>query len=310
MTSLAELPTKEENPLPLWPGETGTYNGHQLFVRHAGTPGAEPAVFVHGLGGASSNWTDLMGLLAPLVDGYAPDLPGFGESAPPPRALGFSLATHVAAVVGVIESVVARTGQPVHLWGNSLGGAIAVRIARTRPELVRSLSLVSPALPYLINTKLDWRIPLMSVPGLGSLLQRGQAAQGPKNRGQALLELVCAHPERLHPLRRREAIEDMRARAKLPYANAALMHSLRGLLRVWADVGSGGLWSQAGGLRDIPILLVHGTQDRLVPVAVTRRLRRALPRAHVLELEEVGHVAMLEEPALVARAWVNMRELP
>src|SRR5919107_1400408 len=105
----------------------------------------EPAVMVHGLGGAATNWTDLMGQLEDRLHSLAPDLPGFGWSPPPPHD-DYSLRAHVAAVIALLEA----TGRgPVHLLGNSLGGTVTLVVAATRPDLVRTLTLVSPALPVL-----------------------------------------------------------------------------------------------------------------------------------------------------------------
>ncbi|WP_324274166.1 alpha/beta fold hydrolase [Blastococcus brunescens] len=79
--------------LPPWPGELLPVSGGEVFVRTtawtgpvAGTGSDAPrerALYVHGLGGASTNWTDLAGLLAVRFDGWALDLPGFGRSQPP-----------------------------------------------------------------------------------------------------------------------------------------------------------------------------------------------------------------------------------
>ena len=57
------------------PGDLIEVAGNEVFVRETG--GGAPAVFIHGLGGNSSNWTDLMWLLADRIHGMAPDLPGF-----------------------------------------------------------------------------------------------------------------------------------------------------------------------------------------------------------------------------------------
>ncbi|HEY4625460.1 MAG TPA: alpha/beta fold hydrolase, partial [Blastococcus sp.] len=86
--------------LPAWPGEQWPVRGGTVFVRSTpwtgpvdrpdGSPDPveaprERALYVHGLGGASTNWTDLAALLAVRFDGWALDLPGFGRSQPPPR---------------------------------------------------------------------------------------------------------------------------------------------------------------------------------------------------------------------------------
>src|SRR4029450_10831539 len=135
------VPASDRPPLegvvPAWPGEHVWVDGSATYVRR--TPptsvDAEPALFVHGLGGSSLNWTDLAYLLADRLDGQAIDLPGFGYS-DPGRSYG------VARRVG---RWIERSGRgPVHLFGNSLGGAVTVRVAALRPDLVRTLTLVSP----------------------------------------------------------------------------------------------------------------------------------------------------------------------
>jgi len=81
-----DLPASGE-PVPAWPGRTVVVDGARIHLRDtpARRPGAEPAVYVHGLGGSSLNWTDLAYLLADRLDGQAVDLPGFGRSDPARR---------------------------------------------------------------------------------------------------------------------------------------------------------------------------------------------------------------------------------
>lgn len=102
---------------PPWPARRVRLGGAMLHVRD--TPAAshevEPAVYVHGLGGSSLNWTDLAGLLAGRLDGQAVDLPGFGYSDPGRR---YSIAAFADWLIGYLEH--AGRG-PVHLVGNSLG---------------------------------------------------------------------------------------------------------------------------------------------------------------------------------------------
>src|SRR5689334_10324859 len=78
--------------------------------------GLPPALYVHGLGGSSQNWSALMALLDGAVDGEAVDLPGFGES-PPPDDGNYSVTAHARAVIRFLE---AADRGPVHLLGNSL----------------------------------------------------------------------------------------------------------------------------------------------------------------------------------------------
>lgn len=287
--------------IPPWPGNS--ISG--LFVRTAPGPATrgEPALFVHGLGGASTNWTDLMGLLAGHLDGCAVDLPGFGRSDPPANGR-YTLGTHVRAVVRLLEE---HGRGPVHLFGNSLGGAVSTRVAAWRPDLVRTLTLVSPALPSIRPRRgSDPRLPLLLLPGLSRLAARQLARQTPGQRAQALLALCYADPTIVPPQRLAEATEEVARRMALPYAEAAFTGSLRGLVGAFLERGPRSIWRQAARVQ-APTLLVWGAEDRLVDVRLAPRALAAFPDARLLVLPGVGHVAQLERPETVARAFLALR---
>src|SRR6476646_6433962 len=70
----------EHRILPPWPGATVSVGRYHLFVRATpGAPDAESALYIHGLRGSSTNWTDLAGVLSPWLAGESLDLPGFGR---------------------------------------------------------------------------------------------------------------------------------------------------------------------------------------------------------------------------------------
>src|SRR6266545_5252353 len=142
---LSDAALPELDPMaPAWPGEQVTPDGVTLHVRR--TPGPSPtAVYVHGLGGSATNWTDLAGQLAGHAGGIAVDLPGFGRSEP---MGGFTYSLDAQTDVGARFLRGLDLG-PVHLFGNSMGGAISMMYAARHPELVRSLTLISPAVPDL-----------------------------------------------------------------------------------------------------------------------------------------------------------------
>ena len=152
--SPSELPSYDGDLPPLdhdltaWPGSQSDAGPVRLHVREVPGPAAQDAetgVYIHGLGGSSTNWTDLAGLLSIRMNGLLVDLPGFGHSRPP-RDYDYTLRAHAEAVTGYLDGI----GRgPVHLFGNSMGGAISMMIAADRPDLVRSLTLVSPAVPDL-----------------------------------------------------------------------------------------------------------------------------------------------------------------
>ncbi|MCA1824100.1 MAG: alpha/beta fold hydrolase [Mycobacteriales bacterium] len=283
-------------PRPRLPGARRRLPGGQLFVRAAGGRDGEPALFVHGLGGASTNWTDLMTLLADRLSGEALDLPGFGESDPPSDGR-YSLDFHARAVA----ELAATRGQPVHLFGNSLGGAIALRVAAERPELVRSLTLVSPALPSYRPDRTDPLLPLLLVPGITGIVLAATRRESPERRARRVLELCYGDPLGVHPERIAQAADDIRRRRELAWNDDALVASLRGLVRAQLDPGPRNLWRQAARVT-APTLLIWGKRDRVVPVRLAERAAKALRARRLLVLDGVGHVAQMEQPDAVAAA--------
>lgn len=293
---------------PPWPGRTVRSGGVTLHVRE--TPGASPdlpeAVYVHGLAGSATNWTDLAGLLAPRVSGVAVDLPGFGLSEPTasreytPDAMADALLCWLA---GRAERTRNGNGhhRPVHLVGNSLGGLIAMTVAARRPELVRSLTLVSPAMPDRRpdpRRLSDPRMALAMVPGLGRSARRALAEEPLRSRAEKVVRLCFADPARGSARRLDELVAEATHRATLPWASEAADGATRGLLGVWAGREA---WLRAARVR-VPTMVIWGEQDRIVTARLARRTVATLPDARLVLLPGVGHVAQMEVPELVARA--------
>ncbi|MBM0277918.1 alpha/beta fold hydrolase [Micromonospora tarensis] len=291
---------------PPWPGREVRLDGLVTYVRDtpATAAGAEPALYVHGLGGSSQNWTDLAGLLADRLDGQAIDLPGFGRSEPGRR---YTITAFADLVVRWIE----HSGRgPVHLFGNSLGGAVAVQVAGLRPDLVRTLTLISPALPFLdFRRSLQGRmLPVLAIPMGERLVARRLTQLAPEVMAEQVLAACVADLSRICAQRRAEALEEIRVRYEAEHYAAAYVRTFRGLvssfLRSYLP-GSGSLWRLAAAVR-APTLVVAGRQDRLVDVRVAPQTARAIPDSRLMMLDGVGHVAQLEVPRLVARAVVGL----
>ncbi|HEV2089203.1 MAG TPA: alpha/beta fold hydrolase [Cryptosporangiaceae bacterium] len=300
------LPPSPEVLPPPWPGREVDVDGVTLYVRdtRATAPGAEPALYVHGLGGSSQNWTDLAGLLSGRLDGQAIDLPGSGRSGPAPRS-GYTQAAFAALVGRWIEQ--AGRG-PVHLVGNSLGGAVVARLAATRPELVRTLTLVSPAMPVLRPGPAHRRmLPVLVVPRVERLVERVVRQVTPEQMVQGVLENCFGDPNRVSAQRRDEAVREAAYRLDLPWAAEAYVRSLRGLVYSYLRPGNLSLWSLVRRIA-APTLVVWGSRDRLVNVRLAPRTARAIPDSRLLILEGVGHTAQLEMPRILARALAGLLE--
>ncbi len=304
--SLSEAPLHGTDTLPPpWPGRRVPLNGGIVYLRSTpGGPGSEPALYVHGLGGASTNWTDYAGLLSDHLDGQALDLFGFGRSGPAPRN-NYRIESHVRTVIAAIE----RRGGPVHLIGNSLGGLTSILVTGRRPDLVTTLTLISPAVPDLrpprqMSTPL---FPLLLLPGIARAVERRMAGISAEERVQAMLELCFADLERVPEQRLTEAIDEARIRADLPWAATALASSFRSLVATYLTPGGRNPWRIAAGIRK-PTLIIWGDRDKLVNVRNAARLAGVMPDARLLVLAGVGHTPQLEDPVSCARATLAFLE--
>lgn len=277
-----------------------TLPGVTLAVRSLATRRRDlpPALFVHGLGGSSSNWSALLARLADVVDGEALDLPGFGHS-PPPDDGDYAISGHTRAVIRYLDA----TGRaPVHLFGNSMGGAVATRVAALRPDLVRTLTLVSPALPEVPPQPTALPTALLAVPGAARLFGRVTRHWTAERRTREVLNLCYGDPSRVSPEDFEAAVREYERRLALPYFWDALSRSARGIVDAYTLGGQHSLWRQAERVL-APTLLVYGGRDKLVSFRMARRACTAFRHSRLLALPEGGHVAMMEDPDVVATAF-------
>ncbi|SFX30214.1 alpha/beta hydrolase [Streptomyces atratus] len=260
--------------------------------------GLPPALYVHGLGGSSQNWSALMPLLQDVVDGEAVDLPGFGDS-PPPDDGNYSVTGHARAVIRFLD---AEERGPVHLFGNSLGGAVATRVAAVRPDLVRTLTLVSPALPEIRVQRSALPTGLLAVPGVAGLFARMTSDWSAEDRTCGVMALCYGDPGRVSEAGFREAVAEMERRMGLPYFWDAMARSARGIVDAYTLGGQHGLWRQAERVL-APTQLVYGGRDQLVSYRMARKASAAFRDSRLLTLPDAGHVAMMEYPEAVAQAF-------
>ena len=279
-------------------------DGVKLHVRRTPGTGEAPAVYVHGLGGSSTNWTDLAALLAPYAGGTALDLPGFGYSEPP-AGFTFSLDAHAEVVVNYIESL----GEgPVHLLGNSMGGAVALLVAARRPGLVKTLTLISPAMPDRRPSPKrlsDPRMAFAYLPLIGPPVRRQLAALGPRERAMQVINLCFADPSRFAESRLDELEEEHSVRAGFAWAAPALARTTFGIFKAWSARGAESLWAITPTVT-VPTLVVWGLHDRVISARRAGRTARLLPNARLLALPRTGHVAQMERPNVVAKAVLGM----
>jgi pimeloyl-ACP methyl ester carboxylesterase len=265
-----------------WRGEprTGADDGRRLLL-------------LHGLGGTTIHWELVGAGLAERLGAVvtAIDLAGFGRTrARPERAT-------VAANAQLVTRYVERYGR-AGLVGNSMGAAIATIVAAERPDLVSHLLLVTPVLPQPRSPEPP--LPILphnwpaAVPGLGVLAVKAYAAATPDTRVvDERLRRSFFDMRNVEPGIRARMVEltrERRAFAEAPYSYAAAARSM-----FWYLTAPGGSARDIGRVR-CPTRIVHGEEDRLVPLALAEAALRRRPDWELKILRRCGHMPHLELP--------------
>jgi len=265
-----------------------------------------PMVLVHGLGGACENWLAVGHRLAEHARVLAPDLPGFGRTPPAGRAI-----TVTAGQRSLHRFLETAVGEPAILVGNSMGGLIAMLQAAREPASVAGLVLVAPAQPRVRGVELAVQVlfTIYAMPGVAHWFLRSRAARlGPEGLVAELLQLLCTDGSRVPEAVRRAHVELARARLEtMPWANDAFLSATRSLLAL--ILRRRRYYKMIVGVV-APTLLIHGRDDRLVPLAASRALLRRKPGWILETFDDIGHVPQLESPARfvdVVVRWLQSR---
>jgi pimeloyl-ACP methyl ester carboxylesterase len=252
-----------------------------------------PLLMVHGLGGSALNWMAVGPEIEQSYHVFALDLAGFGQT--PLFRRSAAVGANANLVHSFIENVI---GEPVVLMGNSMGGHIAILEAAGHPAWVNALILVDPAIPS-VNVRRP--VPAMlgvmaalSIPGLAqNLLEWRVRELGSERLVHEALALVCADPSRVAPQVVDAHVRLTREREQLGRQNGrAFLQASRSISLRMADPR---FWSRVAKV-EAPTLLIHGSLDRVIPLAAARQLARRRPDWAFEILEGVGHVPMMESP--------------
>ena len=254
-----------------------TSDGHSL---HAEVTGDGPTVLlIQGLGYATWAWVPHVPALAERFRVIAFDNRGAGRSEKPDEPYSIELLAEDA------YAVVEQLGTtPAHVAGMSMGGYIALTLARSHPDAVDSLALISTtcggsrAEPVPDSTLAAWA---------------AARALDPPSFARATMPLSFApgwtdeHPE---------AFEELLA-ARLAYPTPA--YAWRRQFDACEEFLARGLDPSSV---THPTLVVHGTADRVVPYGNAELLADGIPGAELLRLEGAGHLALLERQSVISAA--------
>jgi len=272
---------------------------HWIEFSEESGPGRDgtPIVFVHGLGGSHLNWCLIGPELAAGRRAVALDLHGFGLT---PGTRATSTVQHNTRLLDRFVREV--TGTPVILAGNSMGGLISILQASAAPDTVRGLVLIDPALPLpprVPDRQVGSQFLMYALPGLGELYVRSvRSRQPPQLTVQRLIELCFADPSRIDPamFRASVALATERRGQGVRAGDEAFLAASRSLMQV---VGlRRRYWEMMASVR-VPVLLLGGEADRLVPAAAMRQAGARNPGWDTVILPGVGHTPQLEVPDAV-----------
>jgi pimeloyl-ACP methyl ester carboxylesterase len=241
----------------------------------------EPLVLLHGLGLTWRCWKPVLPPLARRHEVLALDLPGFGEAPPLARR------PTVAALADAVERTLDGEGLgEVHVAGNSLGGWLALELARRgRARSVVALAPAGLELPHE-------RAYVISVNELMRARAKAAARAAPSLAAHrvtrsAMLGAMRARPWRVPP---DDAVAEIRAFAHSPGFQTTLRHTVATRT------------PEALGDIDVPARICFGTRDVLLAPFTSPRFAAAVPTADLRRLPGCGHVPMADDPDRVAAA--------
>lgn len=229
-----------------------------------------PLVFLHGIGGDALCWRPQLDAFSEAFRVISWNMPGYGGSAPLEPMTFPGLADSLARLLDRLKV------DRAHLVGHSMGGMVAQELVATRPERVRSLTLVATT-AALGRPDGDWQRSFV------------ETRLGPLDRGQTMADLAPAIFARLvgddpDPAGVAQAIASM---SRVPEATyRAAIHCLLTFDR-----------RAALARIDAPTLLLAGERDTTAPPAVMERMAAKIPAARFQVVPRAGHLANLEQPA-------------
>ena len=251
---------------------------------HVQVQGSGPAVLlIHGTGASIHSFRDSMPILAADFTVVAPDLPGHGFTGEPMRQSGFALPSVASGIAALLRQLGLR---PILAAGHSAGAAVAIRMALDgliSPEAIFSLNGALLPFPGIANGLLG---PAARFLASSSLTARALTLF--TGSRPSVERLIGSTGSRIDPL-------GMRLYARLT-ANAGHVH---GALALMAH------WDLHPLVRDLPhltsdLILVTGSQDGMVPPAQAHRVKALLPKAELISMKGLGHLAHEERPAEIA----------
>jgi pimeloyl-ACP methyl ester carboxylesterase len=253
--------------------ETLTVNGIRLAYERRGT--GNPLVLLHGYPLDHQLWDDVAPLLVDTFELILPDLRGFGGSSTVDSFYTMEdLASDIAALLDQLEI------QKAAIVGHSMGGYVALAFARLFPERVSGLGLVSSQVLADPPDRKEGRY---------------KSAAEVADKGIASVVETMTPKFTSNPQLQQYARESMERQQPAAYI---------GSLKAMAErVDSTPLLSSL----NVPVVLIHGDADQLIPIDRAREVKAAMPSAYLMEISRAGHMPMMEAPEQTAEALKHLK---
>ncbi|WP_328353289.1 alpha/beta fold hydrolase [Mycobacterium sp. NBC_00419] len=261
-------------------------DGRRTRVRVDGDPNRAPVLLVHGIGRSLEDWAPQHERLAQRHRVISLDVPGFGFSDRPTESITLAV---LARGVGRTLDELGET-RPVHVVGNSLGGAIAQQMLADEPDRVASMALINSA---GFGTEVTPLLRMLTVPVLGEL-----SVRRPSRLNAVLFERLI-HADKA--VATKERIDHACAVAQQPGAGTVLREAAmalgtpRGVKAQWRRE-----LAAAVARNPKPTLIMWGTRDRVLPAHHITEAQRVYPHAEVHLLSGIGHMPQIECPGRFA----------
>lgn len=285
--SYAELEAKYASPASRY---LDLPDGVRVHYRDQGQRDGQPLVLLHGFSASLHTWEPWVRELGDDYRIVSLDLPGHGLTRTPD---GYALSTagNVAVVQGVARALEL---DPFVLAGNSMGGAVAWNYAIAHPDRLRGLVLVNAA---------GW--PRSEAPDSQPLAFRLMG----NPIGRALLKNLNPRPVAGPGLKDAYLDERLVTKAVVDrYVDFARAPGRRALLLAPREAPRTPTRPETFAAITTPTLVIHGDEDRLIPVADGRALAGAIPGARLITYPKVGHIPMeqiAERSAADVRSFVE-----
>jgi pimeloyl-ACP methyl ester carboxylesterase len=250
-------------------------DGLRIAYERVGHGAGPPLVLTHGfVGDARSTWSAQIEALSDEYTVLAWDLPGAGQSSPPPE--WFRLPDYADCLAGLLGALgVARA----HLGGLSFGGMVALSTFERHPALAESL--------ILLNTYAGWSGSFTPEEVEERLRTCRRVAElAPEEFTRAML------PSMFSASAPRGAVDQ--------FAVSARVVNSRGFMTMARASAEGDLREMLGTI-DVPTLVLSGDADVRAPLTVARALHDSIPGSQLVVMPGVGHVSAVEAPELVSR---------